>query len=214
MLQPRILSLRTSIKPPTSITFTRQASHAAQGRANGPTDSAGRRLGAKRGASEYVSPGTIIFRQRGTKWFPGENVGMGRDHTIYALQPGWVRYYRDPARDRREGRAKLAERGQGRRYIGVALVKEGPDSVLPRPLNAPSVRRLGIVMSAKELGQWEPMAELVRRAEENQVKVRPFDRRDRWYAWRLRSKKIEAQRMLRAAAGGKKKAKAKAKARK
>ncbi|RMZ81563.1 hypothetical protein DV737_g2463, partial [Chaetothyriales sp. CBS 132003] len=179
-------------------------------RANGPTDSAGRRLGAKRGANEYVTPGTIIFRQRGTKWFPGENVGMGRDHTIFALQPGWVRYYRDPARDRREGRAKLAERGQGRRYIGVALVKDGRESVLPRPLNAASNTPGKNVMSAKELGQWEPMAELVQRAEQNQVKVRPFDRRDRWYAWRLRSKKIEAHRMLRAAAGGKKKAKAKA----
>ncbi|RMD43721.1 hypothetical protein DV735_g1466, partial [Chaetothyriales sp. CBS 134920] len=160
-LMPSPSSTLSCTLPTATSIFTRHASHAAQGRANGPTDSAGRRLGAKRGASEYVSPGTIIFRQRGTLWFPGENVGMGRDHSIYALQPGWVR-----------------------------------------------------VMSAKELGQWEPMAELVRRAEENQVKVRPFDRRDRWYAWRVRSKKIEAQRMLRAAAGGKKKAKAKAKARK
>lgn len=46
-------------------TFVRQASHAAQGRANGPKDSAGRRLGAKKTASQYVIPGNIIFKQRG-----------------------------------------------------------------------------------------------------------------------------------------------------
>lgn len=50
--------------------FTRHASHAAQGRANGPKDSAGRRLGAKKSASEYVIPGNIIFKQRGTIVLP------------------------------------------------------------------------------------------------------------------------------------------------
>jgi hypothetical protein len=47
-------------------TWLRYASHAAQGRANGPKDSAGRRLGAKKTASQYVIPGNIIFKQRGT----------------------------------------------------------------------------------------------------------------------------------------------------
>ena len=54
------------LQPRTSTIFVRHASHAQQGRANGPGDSAGRRLGAKKSASEYVVPGNIIFKQRGT----------------------------------------------------------------------------------------------------------------------------------------------------
>jgi large subunit ribosomal protein L27 len=55
-------------------------------------DSAGRRLGIKRYAGQYVTPGTIIVRQRGTKFHPGNNVGMGKDHTIYAKTPGYVKF--------------------------------------------------------------------------------------------------------------------------
>ena len=57
----------THSRPPTqaSVILSRHASHASQGRANGPKDSAGRRLGAKKTASEYVIPGNIIFKQRG-----------------------------------------------------------------------------------------------------------------------------------------------------
>ena len=55
-------------------------------------DSAGRRLGIKRFGGEFVDPGTIIVRQRGTKIEPGNNVGLGKDHTIYSLIPGYVRF--------------------------------------------------------------------------------------------------------------------------
>ena len=47
-------------------------------------DSAGRRLGAKVSDGEFATAGSIIYRQRGTKIFPGNNVGMGNDHTLYA----------------------------------------------------------------------------------------------------------------------------------
>ncbi len=53
-------------------------------------DSAGRRLGIKRYGGEMVLAGNIIVRQRGTKWKPGKNVGLGKDHTIYALLNGEV----------------------------------------------------------------------------------------------------------------------------
>jgi large subunit ribosomal protein L27 len=53
-------------------------------------DSAGRRLGVKKYGSERVIAGNIIVRQRGTKWHPGVNVGMGRDHTLFALTDGQV----------------------------------------------------------------------------------------------------------------------------
>jgi large subunit ribosomal protein L27 len=66
----------------------------AQKKAAGSTkngrDSAGRRLGVKLFGGEVTKPGSIIVRQRGTKFFPGTNVGMGRDHTIYAICQGKV----------------------------------------------------------------------------------------------------------------------------
>jgi large subunit ribosomal protein L27 len=53
-------------------------------------DSESKRLGVKKFGGEYVIPGNIIVRQRGTKFHPGENVGIGRDYTIFATQPGYV----------------------------------------------------------------------------------------------------------------------------
>jgi large subunit ribosomal protein L27 len=57
-------------------------------------DSVGQRLGIKTGAGQSVNAGTIIIRQRGTTIFPGLNVGMGRDHTLFALRDGVVRFER------------------------------------------------------------------------------------------------------------------------
>lgn len=60
-------------------------------------DSAGQRLGVKCFGGEVVKPGNIIMRQRGTKFHPGENVGLGRDYTIYSVIDGVVKFetYRD-----------------------------------------------------------------------------------------------------------------------
>jgi len=55
-------------------------------------DSAGRRLGVKRFAGELVTPGTIIVRQRGTQFHPGNNVGMGKDHTLFSVIQGYVKF--------------------------------------------------------------------------------------------------------------------------
>jgi len=55
-------------------------------------DTAGRRLGVKKYGGESVIPGNIIVRQRGTKYHPGENVGLGKDHTIFALNVGRVAF--------------------------------------------------------------------------------------------------------------------------
>jgi large subunit ribosomal protein L27 len=62
-------------------------------------DSAGQRLGVKSFAGEFVDAGAILVRQRGTKVLPGRNVGTGKDHTLFALTSGLVRY--EPARDDR-----------------------------------------------------------------------------------------------------------------
>lgn len=71
----------------------------------------------------------IIYRQRGTVWYPGENCGIGRDHTIFAMAPGFVRYYKDPEHPKRK-------------FIGVALTE---DQKLPKPPNAARRRLLGRV---------------------------------------------------------------------
>ncbi len=64
----------------------------AGGSSRNGRDSAGRRLGVKKYGGEHVIPGNIIVRQRGTKFHPGSNVGMGRDHTLFAKVEGNVQF--------------------------------------------------------------------------------------------------------------------------
>ena len=66
----------------------------AGGSSRNGRDSAGRRLGVKKFGGEAVIAGNILLRQRGTKWYPGRNVGMGRDHTLFALTDGTVTFSR------------------------------------------------------------------------------------------------------------------------
>jgi large subunit ribosomal protein L27 len=64
----------------------------AGGSSRNGRDSAGRRLGVKKFGGEQVIPGNIILRQRGTQWHPGPGVGMGKDHTIFAIREGFVQF--------------------------------------------------------------------------------------------------------------------------
>jgi large subunit ribosomal protein L27 len=66
----------------------------AGGSSRNGRDSAGRRLGVKKFGGEAVIAGNIILRQRGTQWHPGENVGMGKDHTIFSKVEGKVKFSR------------------------------------------------------------------------------------------------------------------------
>ena len=66
----------------------------AQGSTHNGRDSEGRRLGAKAADGELIPAGSIIYRQRGTKIYPGVNDGMGKDHTLYALITGYVKFER------------------------------------------------------------------------------------------------------------------------
>ena len=75
----------------------------AGGSSRNGRDTAGKRLGIKKFGGEQVIPGMIIVRQRGTKWKPGTNVGLGRDHTIFALVAGHVKFQR-----RAEGRVHVS----------------------------------------------------------------------------------------------------------
>ena len=68
------------------------ATKKAGGSSRNGRDSAGRRLGVKRYGGESVIPGNIIVRQRGTKVHPGNGVGMGKDHTIFAMISGSVEF--------------------------------------------------------------------------------------------------------------------------
>ena len=72
-------------------------------------DSAGRRLGVKRFGGERVLAGNILVRQRGTKWRAGHGVGVGKDHTIFAVV---------------EGQVKFATKANGRTYVSVDAMTE------------------------------------------------------------------------------------------
>ena len=76
----------------------------AGGSSRNGRDTIGRRLGVKKYGGEIVIPGNIIVRQRGTKFHPGENVGMGRDHTLFALS---------------EGRVSFRKKAAGRTFVNV-----------------------------------------------------------------------------------------------
>ena len=64
----------------------------AGGSSRNGRDSHSKRLGVKKFGGEHVIPGNIICRQRGTKWHPGRNVGLGVDHTIFAVAEGQVKF--------------------------------------------------------------------------------------------------------------------------
>ena len=72
-----------------------------QGSTKNGRDSISKRLGANAADGEYVSGGSIIYRQRGTKVYPGNNVGMGKDHTLFAKIDGQVKFER-LGRDKRK----------------------------------------------------------------------------------------------------------------
>lgn len=70
----------------------------AGGSSRNGRDSEGRRLGVKKAGGQNVIAGNIILRQRGTKFWPGKNVGLGKDHTIYALIDGEVMFKKHKGR--------------------------------------------------------------------------------------------------------------------
>lgn len=82
----------------------------AGGSSRNGRDSRGRRLGVKKFGGEQVLAGNIIVRQRGTKLHAGQHVGVGRDHTLFALI---------------DGRVEFARKAEGRVYVSVAPVSPG-----------------------------------------------------------------------------------------
>lgn len=84
----------------------------AGGSSRNGRDTAGRRLGVKKFGGEAVIPGNIIIRQRGTRWHPGENVGMGKDHTLFATTQGCVSF---------------TKRANGKTYVSVAPLVEAAE---------------------------------------------------------------------------------------
>ena len=85
----------------------------AGGSSRNGRDTAGRRLGVKKFGGETVLAGNIIVRQRGTKWYPGAGVGMGKDHTLFALTDGRVAF--------KDGRL-------GRKYVCVDLAQAAAEA--------------------------------------------------------------------------------------
>ncbi|CAE6535867.1 unnamed protein product [Rhizoctonia solani] len=87
----------------------RTATKKAGGTTKNHGKSPGQRLGIKKFSDQLVNAGNILVRQRGTQFHPGQHVGIGKDHTLFALVPGYVRYYTLP---------NPTSRGQ-RRYVGI-----------------------------------------------------------------------------------------------
>ena len=81
----------------------------AGGSSRNGRDSAGRRLGVKLFGGQTAVAGNILARQRGTKWHPGQNVGLGKDHTLFALI---------------DGRVEFRTRAKGRTYVSVIPMTE------------------------------------------------------------------------------------------
>ena len=84
----------------------------AGGSSRNGRDSAGRRLGVKKFGGEAINAGSIIVRQRGTKFYPGANVGLGKDHTLFATAAGRVRFHAGK---------------QGRKYVSVDMMAEAAE---------------------------------------------------------------------------------------
>ena len=84
----------------------------AGGSSRNGRDSESKRLGVKKFGGEQVVPGNIIIRQRGTKWHPGVNVGMGKDHTLFALDQGAVAFQK---------------KANGRTYVSVRPVADAAE---------------------------------------------------------------------------------------
>ncbi|KAI0797637.1 ribosomal L27 protein-domain-containing protein [Abortiporus biennis] len=100
-----------SLRSPFTLGFgaVRTATKRAGGSISNHGGSPGKRLGVKKFSDQYVIPGNIIVRQRGTQFHPGQHVKMGRDHTLYAVVPGFVRFYKIPG-SRKD-----------RKFVGVVL---------------------------------------------------------------------------------------------
>jgi large subunit ribosomal protein L27 len=99
----------------------------AGGSSRNGRDTEGRRLGVKKFGGESVVAGNIIIRQRGTKMKPGRNVGLGKDHTIFALVAGNVKFER-----RAEGRVQVSVTP----LASIALVSTSPVPAAPVPAAA------------------------------------------------------------------------------
>lgn len=155
-----------------SFTQVRTATKRASGGHGANNNTAGRRLGPKKGEGELVKAGDIIYRQRGTVFYPGENAGIGRDHTIFAKEPGYVRFYRDPFHAKR-------------RFIGIALDKEGR---LPTPHFAPRRRRFGYkVIDNEEVAEFERQYITKKELEKKLVRDKLYAQRQKARQQRLES---------------------------
>ncbi len=89
----RYLGVISALTPSSSLGLVRFASKKSGGSTKNGRDSISKRLGVKKFGGEAVIPGNIIIRQRGTKYYPGKGVGMGKDHTLFAMKAGFVRFW-------------------------------------------------------------------------------------------------------------------------
>ncbi|GAA5976682.1 hypothetical protein JCM11641_005660 [Rhodosporidiobolus odoratus] len=126
----------------------RTATKRGGGSSKNGRNSIGKRLGVKKYGGQEVIPGNILVRQRGSTWHPGQHVSRGRDHTLFALVPGYVQYYRDVVR------------GKERKLVGIV---QSSEERLPRDESGTGRSRYfaGVDLESQEgsMQGWEFKAE-------------------------------------------------------
>ncbi|GAA6000517.1 hypothetical protein JCM10207_008048 [Rhodosporidiobolus poonsookiae] len=129
-----------------NVTQIRTATKRGGGSSKNGRNSIGKRLGVKKYGGQQVLAGNILVRQRGTTWHAGQHVARGRDHTLFALVPGFVQYYRDVVR------------GKERKLVGIT---SDPADKLPRDEAAEGRSRFfgKVDLNAELLGGVEAEAE-------------------------------------------------------
>ena len=130
--------LRTLDTSPTRLSIflipLRNATKKAKGSSKNGRDSAGRRLGPKVGDGQYVQTGNVLVRQRGTRMIAGTAVGIGRDHTLFALEDGIVRFCRPGVQ--REGPRK-----KGKVFLRIDPPVEKDEKQIQRRLKMWELKR-------------------------------------------------------------------------
>jgi large subunit ribosomal protein L27 len=128
----------------------RTATKRGGGSSKNGRNSIGKRLGVKKFGGQSVVAGNIIVRQRGTTFHPGQHVGRGRDHTLFALVPGFVQFYSGPLPSQPGGKV--------RKLVGITT--ESREQLLPRIEETEGRSRyFGGVDLRRTRGEWENQVE-------------------------------------------------------
>eukprot|EP00466_Bigelowiella_natans_P020717 jgi/Bigna1/89541/estExt_fgenesh1_pg.C_510078 len=168
------------------------ASKAAGGSSSNTKDSAGRRLGVKKFGGRMVHPGVILVRQRGTKFHPGLNVGIGKDHTLYSLIEGKVKFSRTVRPEVTNVRARL------RKFVNVLPIEdyhEFPKEIVEEMhVTRKRIKKNNLEMKAKLRQEREQIKKETADRIDDEVQTKQTEREARVAAFKKRMEELEAKK--------------------